>query len=92
MTTDAGFRMTVADVFSIRGRGTVVTGRIEAGALRAGDMIRIVGQLGSRVTTVTAIETFRKQVDRAAAGENVGLLLEGIAKSDVQAGDIIVGD
>lgn len=92
MATDSEFRMTVTDVFSIRGRGTVVTGRIDAGTLQAGDMVRITGRLGSRSTIVTAIETFRKQVDRAAAGENVGLLFEGIAKSEVQPGDLIVGE
>ena len=92
MASDAGFRMTVTDVFSIRGRGTVVTGRIEAGTLRAGDTVRITGQLGSRSTIVTAIETFRKQVEQAAAGENVGLLLEGVAKSEMRPGDLIVGE
>jgi elongation factor Tu len=91
MATDSSFRMTVADVFSIRGRGTVVTGRVESGTLNVGDEVYIKGPAGSKKTVVTAIEAFRAQLDRAAAGDNIGLLLHNIAREDVQRGDLVTG-
>lgn len=90
MSTDPTFRMTVEDVFSIRDRGTVVTGRIESGMLNAGDEILIQRQGSSRKTNVTGIEAFRKQLQQAQAGDNVGLLLRDIQKQDIQRGDILV--
>lgn len=89
MPTDPSFRMTIDDVFSIRGRGTVVTGRIESGTLKTGDEIYILRQNSSLKTTVTGIEAFRKLLDQAQSGDTVGVLLRDIAKSDVQHGDIL---
>lgn len=89
MPTDPSFRMTIEDIFSIRGRGTVVTGRIESGTLKTGDELYILGQNSSRKTTVTGIESFRKMLTQAQSGDNVGVLLRDIDKSDVQHGDIL---
>ncbi len=89
MPTDPFFRMTVEDVFSIRGRGTVVTGRIEQGTLKVGDAIEIRGQAGLKKTVVTDIEMFRKRSNQANAGDNVGLLLRDIDKDQVQRGDVL---
>ena len=80
------FRMTVADVFVIRGRGAVATGTVEAGTLRVGDEVQINGAGAIRVD---AIEAFRKKLDAANAGDNVGLLFKKLDKGDVQAGDVI---
>ncbi|OSC37235.1 EF-Tu/IF-2/RF-3 family GTPase [Mycobacterium decipiens] len=80
------FRMTVQDVFFIRNRGIVATGRVEYGELRIGDEVRIND--GSAVR-VDAIEAFRKRVDTAKVGDNVGLLFARLTKSDVAAGDVI---
>ncbi|MDC8974387.1 EF-Tu/IF-2/RF-3 family GTPase [Mycobacterium marinum] len=80
------FRMTVQDVFFIRGRGIVATGRVEHGELRAGDEVRINDGSGVRVD---AIEAFRKKLDTAKAGDNVGLLFKKLTKSDLAAGDVI---
>ena len=91
MSTDTSFRMTIADVFAIRGRGTVVTGRVESGTLNVGDEVYIKGPAGSKKTVVAAIEAFRARLDRAAAGDNIGLLLQNIAREDVQRGDIVTG-
>src|SRR6266540_5974838 len=91
MATDPSFRMTIADVFSIRGRGTVVTGRIESGTLQVGDDVYIQGQTRSQQTVVIGIETFRKQLKLASTGDNVGVLLQNVAKDDVQSGDVLVG-
>ena len=91
MATDPSFRMTIADVFSIRGRGTVVTGRIESGTLLVGDDVYIQGQIRSQQTVVTGIETFRKQLQQVSMGDNVGVLLRNVAKDDVQPGDVLVG-
>jgi elongation factor Tu len=91
MATDPSFRMTIADVFSIRGRGTVVTGRIESGILQVGDDVYIQGQTRRQQTVVTGIETFRKQLEQASMGDNVGVLLQNVAKDDVQPGDVLVG-
>ncbi len=92
MSADPSFRMTVEDVFSIRNRGTVVTGKIESGTLKAGDEVYIQrsGATSSK-TVVTAIEMFRKQLNEAGAGDNVGVLLRNIDKSGVQRGDVLMG-
>lgn len=91
MSADPFFRMTVQDVFSIRGRGTVVTGQIEAGTLTAGDEIGFQHQGASKKATVTAIEMFRKQLPQARAGDNVGVLLRDLDKSEIEHGDVLVG-
>lgn len=80
------FRMIVEDVFVIRNRGVVVTGRVEAGTLRVGDTVHINGGRGA---TVDAIEKFRKQLHEASPGENVGVLFKSVEKSQVNRGDII---
>ena len=88
MPSDPTFRMTVEDVFDIRGRGTVATGRIESGAVSVGAEITIQRAAGGvKKTTVTGIESFRKALKQAAAGDNIGLLL----KDDVQRGDVLTG-
>jgi elongation factor Tu len=91
MAVDPFFRMTVEDVFSIKGRGTVVTGQIESGTLRVNDEIYIRRPTSSRRTTVTGIESFRKLLDQAQAGDNVGVLLRDVTKQDVQHGDVLLG-
>ncbi|MDP4010620.1 MAG: elongation factor Tu, partial [Candidatus Roizmanbacteria bacterium] len=83
------FLMPVEDVFTIQGRGTVVTGRVERGILKVNEEIEIVGLVDSRKTVVTGIEMFRKTLDEARAGDNTGLLLRGIEKEDVQRGQVI---
>ena len=88
---DKPFLMPVEDVFSITGRGTVATGRIEAGVINSGDPVDIVGMGEEKLTsTVTGVEMFRKILDRGEAGDNVGLLLRGIAKEDIKRGMVIV--
>ena len=92
MTSDAFFRMTVADVFYIRGRGTVVTGQVESGTLNLNDEINISRPGSAAIpVVVVGIETFRKQVTQAQAGDNVGVLLRGVDKQDVQRGDTLMG-
>jgi elongation factor Tu len=86
---DKPFAMPIEDVFSITGRGTVVTGRIEQGVLKVGDPVEIVGLRDLQATTVTGIEMFRKLLDQGQAGDNVGLLLRGIGKEDVERGQVI---
>ena len=86
---DKPFAMPIEDVFSITGRGTVVTGRIEQGVLKVGDSVEIVGLRELQTTTVTGIEMFRKLLDQGQAGDNVGLLLRGIGKEDVERGQVI---
>jgi len=89
--TDKPFLMPVEDVFSITGRGTVVTGRVERGVLNVGDTIDIIGmQEEKQTTTVTGIEMFRKLLDRAEAGDNAGILLRGTKKDDVERGMVLV--
>lgn len=83
------FLMPVEDVFSIKGRGTVVTGRVERGQLKVNDTVEIVGVRPTKSTVVTGIEMFRKMLDDAQAGDNVGLLLRGIEKNDVERGQVI---
>ncbi len=86
---DKPFRMPVEDVFSIKGRGTVVTGRIEAGKVKVGEEIEIVGLRDTQKTTVTGVEMFRKMLDEGQAGDNVGVLLRGIGKDDVERGQVL---
>jgi elongation factor Tu len=86
---DKPFLMSVEDVFSIKGRGTVVTGRIERGKVRPGDEVEIVGFTATRKTTVTGVEMFRKLLDEGVAGDNVGCLLRGIEKDDVERGQVL---
>jgi elongation factor Tu len=92
MTADAFFRMTVQDVFYIQGKGIVVTGQVEAGTLNRSDEINISRPgAASRAVMVAGIEMFRKQVMQAKAGDNVGVLLRGLEKQDVQRGDTLMG-
>lgn len=85
------FRLTVEDVFTITGRGTVVTGRVETGSIRVGQAVDV--QTGSRVlrSTVSGIEAFRKTITAASSGENVGLILEGVGHDDVARGSVLTG-
>ncbi len=87
--TDKDFLMPVEDVFSISGRGTVVTGRIERGIVKIGDTIEIVGIRDTQKTTVTGIEMFRKEMDQGEAGDNCGILVRGIGKDDVERGQVL---
>ena len=91
MSADPFFRMTVEDVFFIRGRGTVVTGQIESGTLNVNDEIYIRRPNSSKRVTVTGIEMFRKIVDQAQAGDNVGVLLRDLTKQEVEKGDVLLG-
>ena len=83
------FLMPIEDVFSITGRGTVVTGRVEQGMLETGTKVEIVGIRELQSTTVTGVEMFRKLLDEARAGDNVGLLLRGVGKEDVERGQVV---
>ena len=87
--TDKPFLMPVEDVFSISGRGTVVTGRIELGTIKVGEEIEIVGFGDTRKTTVTGVEMFRKEMDQGQAGDNCGVLLRGVKKEDVERGQVL---
>jgi elongation factor Tu len=87
--TEKPFQMPVEDVFSITGRGTVVTGRVEQGLLEVGTEVEIVGIRDTSKTVVTGVEMFRKLLDEARAGDNVGLLLRGVGKEDVERGQVI---
>ena len=86
---DMDFLMPVEDVFSIKGRGTVGTGRIERGVVKVGDKIEIVGLGDTRETTVTGVEMFNKTLDTGQAGDNVGCLLRGVEKDDLQRGQVL---
>ncbi len=86
---DGTFLMPVEDVFSISGRGTVVTGRIERGVVKVGETIEIVGIRATQTTTVTGVEMFRKLLDQGMAGDNVGLLLRGTKRDDVERGQVL---
>ncbi len=90
--TEKPFLMPIEDVFTITGRGTVVTGKVERGVLKTNETVEIVGikEKKSTTTTVTAIEMFRKTLDEAMAGENCGLLLRGIKREDVERGQVVV--
>lgn len=87
--TEKDFLMPIEDVFSISGRGTVVTGRIEKGVVKVGDTIEIVGIRPTQTTTVTGVEMFRKEMDQGEAGDNVGVLLRGTKKEDVERGMVL---
>jgi elongation factor Tu len=81
--------MPVEDVFSIKGRGTVVTGRIERGVVKVNEEVEIVGLKATQKTVVTGVEMFRKQLDEGQAGDNVGILLRGVEKDQVERGQVI---
>jgi elongation factor Tu len=87
--TDKPFLMPIEDIFSIEGRGTVVTGRIERGSVHVGDEVEIVGLRDTQKTTVTGIEMFNKSLDEGQAGDNAGVLLRGTKKDDVERGQIL---
>lgn len=88
--TDKPFMMPVEDVFSITGRGTVATGRVERGELKVGDVVEIVGLSDEpKQTTVTGVEMFRKLLDQAEAGDNIGALLRGVARDEVERGQVL---
>ncbi len=87
--TDKPFLMPIEDVFTIPGRGTVVTGRVERGILKLGEELEIVGLKDTTKTVVTGIEMFRKTLDEARAGDNTGILIRGIEKKDVQRGQVL---
>ena len=86
---DKPFLMPVEDVFSITGRGTVATGRVERGVVKVGDEVEIVGFGETKKTTVTGVEMFRKLLDQGQAGDNIGTLLRGVDKTDVQRGQVL---
>jgi elongation factor Tu len=86
---DKPFLMPIEDVFSISGRGTVVTGRIETGIVNVGDEVEIVGIKDTQKTTVTGVEMFRKLLDRGEAGDNIGALIRGIGREDVERGQVL---
>ncbi len=81
--------MSVEDVFSIKGRGTVVTGKIETGIGKVGDTVEIVGLKPTQTTTITGIEMFHKQLEEGQAGDNAGVLLRGIEREQVERGQVI---
>ncbi len=87
--TDKPFLMPIEDVFTITGRGTVVTGRVERGQVRVGDTVEIIGIKPTQTSVVTGVEMFRKLLDYAEAGDNIGVLLRGIAREDVQRGQVL---
>lgn len=86
---DKPFLMPIEDVFSIKGRGTVVTGRIERGIVKVNDEIEIIGLRDTKKTVVTGVEMFRKTLDQGQAGDNVGVLLRGVEKDDVERGQVL---
>jgi len=87
--TDKPFLMPVEDIFSIQGRGTVATGRVETGIVKVGEEIEIVGIRPTQVTTVTGVEMFRKLLDQGEAGDNVGILLRGTKREDIERGQVL---
>ena len=88
--TDKPFMMPVEDVFSITGRGTVATGRVERGILKVGDVVEIIGLTDEpKSTTCTGVEMFRKLLDQAEAGDNIGALLRGVSRDEVQRGQVL---
>ena len=87
--TDKPFLMPVEDVFSISGRGTVVTGRVETGIVKVGEEVEIVGIKDTRKTVVTGVEMFRKLLDQGMAGDNIGALVRGVAREDVERGQVL---
>ena len=87
--TDKPFLMPIEDVFSISGRGTVVTGRVESGIVNVGDEVEIIGIRDTQKSIVTGVEMFRKLLDRGEAGDNIGALLRGTARDDVERGQVL---
>ena len=87
--TDKSFLMAIEDVFSITGRGTVTTGRIERGIIKVGETVEIVGLKDTQTTTVTGIEMFQKTLDEGMAGDNVGILIRGIQKTEIERGMVL---
>ena len=87
--TDKPFLMPIEDVFSISGRGTVVTGRVEKGKVKVGEEVEIVGFKDTTKTVVTGVEMFRKILDEGQAGDNVGVLLRGIKREDIERGQVL---
>jgi elongation factor Tu len=87
--TDKPFLMPVEDVFSITGRGTVATGRVDRGTVKVGDAVEIVGIKDTVTSTVTGVEMFRKLLDQAEAGDNIGALLRGVSRDDIQRGQVL---
>jgi elongation factor Tu len=87
--TDKPFLMAVEDVFSIKGRGTVATGRIERGIIRTGEEVEIIGFKETRKSVVTGVEMFRKILDQGQAGDNVGCLLRGVDKEEIERGQVL---
>ncbi len=86
---DLPFLMPVEDVFSITGRGTVATGRVERGTVKVSETVEIVGLKDTRSTVVTGVEMFRKLLDQAIAGDNIGLLLRGVQRTEIERGQVI---
>jgi elongation factor Tu len=86
---DKPFLMPIEDVFSISGRGTVVTGRVETGIVKVGDEVEIVGLTDTKKTTVTGVEMFRKLLDSGQAGDNIGALLRGVGREEVERGQVL---
>ncbi|MGE5426151.1 MAG: elongation factor Tu [Bacillota bacterium] len=87
--TDHPFLMPIEDIFSIEGRGTVVTGRIDRGIIKVGDEVEIVGLMDTKKTTITGVEMFNKSLDQGQAGDNAGLLLRGTKKNEVERGQVL---
>ena len=87
--TDHPFLMPVEDVFTITGRGTVATGRVERGIVKVGDTVEIVGMGSKKSTVITGVEMFRKQLDQAQSGDNVGLLLRGVDRTEIERGQVL---
>ena len=87
---DKPFMMAIEDVFSIKGRGTVVTGRVDRGVAKKGDAVEIVGLRETRSSVITGVEMFHKELDEAEAGDNAGILLRGIERTDVERGQVLV--
>ena len=87
--TDQDFLLPIEDIFSIEGRGTVVTGRVERGIIHTGDELEIIGIKDTQKTTCTGVEMFRKILDEGQAGDNVGILLRGTKKEEVQRGQVL---
>ena len=86
---DQEFLMSVEDVFTISGRGTVATGRVERGRIKVGEEVEIVGIRETQQTTVTGVEMFRKLLDEGVAGDNVGCLLRGIKREEIERGQVL---
>ena len=87
--TDRPFLMPVEDVFSISGRGTVATGRVERGVIKVGEEVEIVGIRATQKTVVTGVEMFRKLLDQGEAGDNIGALLRGTKREDIERGQVL---